>query len=556
MPSEVSKSAGSEAAQRLSFVWWGVLAGLLGTEALLLTYCFDTPSVAHETAWVAWTFFAAPKVFQIGLLGTLASILLGSRELWAVISRDALFGLDEKRSPRAFSRWGVFLPLHFVALALFAGFSVVLFEGDLERRLSYPGIWVGAWVLAGLTTAVFWGLACLSLPTWLGLVSNCWRQLLLGFVIGAIGWSVGRVATLNWELLSQSTFYLVDALLRLFFDNPVCDPTRLEIGTREFQVRIGVTCSGIQGLGLMAVFLTVYLWLFRRRLRFPAALLLVPLGMMGMLLLNSVRIALLIAIGHWGWPEVAVGGFHSQAGVLTFVALALAITAVAEWCPWLNATPAARTSREPDVAIAYVSPFLALLAASMVGAAFSSGFDWLYPLRIVIVAAVVWCCRKSYRELSGRCSWTAPALGAATFVIWVFLARSDSVSDDGWPVALSAAPAGWASAWLAFRVTGHVITVPLAEELAFRGFLIRQLTRRDFLAVAPDRFSWPAFVASSALFGALHGQSWLAGTLAGMLFALAQRHRGQIIDAVVAHATANGLLAGYVLVTGHWSLWS
>jgi membrane protease YdiL (CAAX protease family) len=51
---------------------------------------------------------------------------------------------------------------------------------------------------------------------------------------------------------------------------------------------------------------------------------------------------------------------------------------------------------------------------------------------------------------------------------------------------------------------------------------------------------------SSVLFGVLHGR-WLAGTLAGIGYALAFRQRGQLVDAVVAHMTTNALIATYVL---------
>ncbi len=53
----------------------------------------------------------------------------------------------------------------------------------------------------------------------------------------------------------------------------------------------------------------------------------------------------------------------------------------------------------------------------------------------------------------------------------------------------------------------------------------------------------------------MHGR-WLAGTLAGMAYALALYRRGKIVDAIVAHATTNALIAGFVLATGNWSLWS
>jgi membrane protease YdiL (CAAX protease family) len=57
------------------------------------------------------------------------------------------------------------------------------------------------------------------------------------------------------------------------------------------------------------------------------------------------------------------------------------------------------------------------------------------------------------------------------------------------------------------------------------------------------------------LFGALHGR-WIAGTLAGMLYALAVYRRGELADAVLAHTTSNALIAVYVLVTASWSLWT
>jgi CAAX prenyl protease-like protein len=114
----------------------------------------------------------------------------------------------------------------------------------------------------------------------------------------------------------------------------------------------------------------------------------------------------------------------------------------------------------------------------------------------------------------------------------------------------------WAAAWLLFRLVGYVITVPLAEELAFRGFLTRRLARADFQNLPLGFFSWGSFLISSALFGALHGGLWLAGTIAGMSFALALYRRGAFGDAVQAHATTNGLIALYAFTTGHWSVWS
>jgi CAAX prenyl protease-like protein len=204
---------------------------------------------------------------------------------------------------------------------------------------------------------------------------------------------------------------------------------------------------------------------------------------------------------------------------------------------------------------AYLGPFLAILLATLIGGAFSSGFDWLYPLRVVAALLVLSLCRGSYGELRGSWSWEAVAWGALVFGLWWVLCPIGPEGEAGWPAALAAAPPDWACVWLAFRVVGHLLTVPLAEELAFRGYLLRRWRTVDFLGIPPGAFSWPAFVVSSLLFGVMHGRAWLAGTLAGMAFALALRRRGRLIDAVIAHVTANVLVAVAVLMTGRWSLW-
>ena len=105
-------------------------------------------------------------------------------------------------------------------------------------------------------------------------------------------------------------------------------------------------------------------------------------------------------------------------------------------------------------------------------------------------------------------------------------------------------------------MVGYVIAVPLAEELAFRGYLTRRLISADFEVVPLGQFSWLSLVASSVLFGAFHGHFWFAGCLAGVLFAIALYRRGRIMDAVLAHATANALVAVYAATTGSWQVWS
>jgi CAAX prenyl protease-like protein len=140
--------------------------------------------------------------------------------------------------------------------------------------------------------------------------------------------------------------------------------------------------------------------------------------------------------------------------------------------------------------------------------------------------------------------------------MWVSLFPSTLHDKAGWPVALASVNPFAAGTWLAIRLVGYVLVIPVVEELAFRAYAMRRLMDSDVDAVPVGRFSLAAFVISSLLFGALHGPLWIQGTLAGMAFAGALCWRRRFGDAVMAHATTNALIAIYVFVTGHWSVWS
>jgi CAAX prenyl protease-like protein len=203
---------------------------------------------------------------------------------------------------------------------------------------------------------------------------------------------------------------------------------------------------------------------------------------------------------------------------------------------------------------------LALIAAGMIAGAFpTGGFDRYYPVCVAVTLAALWPFRRQYAAMgpwSG--SWAAVGVGVLTFVGWMALEPYYRVSSGvvtATPNALASMSRLSALAWLVVRVFGSVVTVPLAEELAFRGFLTRRLIAADFQEVPPGRFTWPSFLGSSIAFGLLH-QRWLAGTLAGMAYALVYYRRGRIADAVLAHATTNALIAAWVLTTGDWATWS
>ena len=100
------------------------------------------------------------------------------------------------------------------------------------------------------------------------------------------------------------------------------------------------------------------------------------------------------------------------------------------------------------------------------------------------------------------------------------------------------------------RMIGSVIVVPIAEELAFRGYLTRWLISREVHDVPLGRFSWWSFLVSSACFR-LASWPMVGGRDRGHgLRGARSMRRGRLSDAVLAHAVTNGLIAAVVLGTG------
>ena len=97
--------------------------------------------------------------------------------------------------------------------------------------------------------------------------------------------------------------------------------------------------------------------------------------------------------------------------------------------------------------------------------------------------------------------------------------------------------------------------LPIAEELAYRGYLMRRFMSADFESVGYGSVRWLAIGASAGIFGLAHGDLWLPGAAAGLAFGGLLRRRGRLGEAVVAHATANGLIAVAVLQWHQWQLW-
>lgn len=205
--------------------------------------------------------------------------------------------------------------------------------------------------------------------------------------------------------------------------------------------------------------------------------------------------------------------------------------------------------------------YMVFLAMEGVVAEHVPGIDvrWIYPLKIAAVVAAIWYYRSSYFELSERPDWLwagllAPLCGVLVFVLWVNM-------DSGWMV-LGGGPgfdprdASGAFDWLlvSTRLIGAALVVPLMEELFWRSFLLRWIQMPVFLELAPAKIGLRAMLIGSVLFGIEHSL-WLAGIVAGLVYAWMYRASGNLWPPIIAHAATNLTLGLWVLYSGQWQFW-
>ena len=413
---------------------------------------------------------------------------------------------------------------------------------------------LAAWGLVLLLFAGSWVAAILPPTRWISWIWKHGPWLATALLLAALSLGIMRVSNWLWHPLASGTLVLANGLLACVFDDVMVSYPHYALGTSNFQIVIEPGCSGYEGIGLVTMFTLTFLWGRRSLVSFPRALLLLPLGWFVVWILNGFRIATLVIIGTSFSAEVAMKGFHSQAGWLAFVVTSAALVLAVEHGGWfLKAAPAESHESDQETvypASPYLLPLLALLLGTMLGSAFSTGFPLFYPVRILLAGAVLLAYYPNYVGLmSPYLRLPAVVTGLAVYVLWVALVPAGPA-----PTIWEQVSPALAWTWLLFRIVGSSLIIPLVEELAFRGYLLRRLQKSDFESVEGRQIGWPAWVLSSLAFGLLH-QDVLAACLAGLAYAQLVRRGGSLGEAVLAHGITNFCICVQVLALGHWSLW-
>lgn len=523
----------------------GIIA-LLVVEAVGHTLYFqDFNSTARNPFGEQWQ-FAQHFLFRL-----LIAYIAFSGLLLVMRSRES--GPKNTVDPEGNPFRAEFFALHILGLAATAALSYCLHTDTLDLPYSLQGL---AWIVCAGASVLLLFAAASPLRVWIRAM-RAQREVFIYSVAPAVT-TVGviQLSQSLWRPAAHLTFAIVVQMLRPFIGLPYTDLERMNLGTSSFVVNIADACSGLEGVGLMLIFCVSWLWYFRREYYWPRALLIVPGAMLLMFLLNSVRIAALVLIGNAGYPDVAVVGFHSQAGWIAFNIVAFSVAVGAKHSRWLNrnaqSAPSETLANNPVAA--YLMPLLVILGSGMVAHAMSAGFDLFYPLRLVAAVAILWLYRRAYREIDWRFSWRAIVAGLCVFCVWIAFDRWSGVTAT-MPSTLANVSPGVRISWVACRVLAAVVTVPIAEELAYRGYLMRVISPQGFDQLRLRDVRWPGLGLSALVFGFTHGGRWAPGIIAGAVYGVVAIRTNRLGEAVAAHAVTNLLIAVSVLAFGWWQLW-
>ncbi len=240
---------------------------------------------------------------------------------------------------------------------------------------------------------------------------------------------------------------------------------------------------------------------------------------------------------------------------------------------------------------AHVLPFAVFMAFMLVLPLVESMIGWdhpdapwwrqdpahfIYPLQTLTVLGMIGYFRRSY-TFNWSCKWSLAAIPAGAIGIFLWLlptmaydflgltgkttglmswlgvhARTSGFDPSGFDN-----PAAWWTVVL-LRFLRAVVVVSLAEEILWRGFLMRFVhdPEGDCWRQPFGRASWKSYLIVTGLFMLAHAPVDYAGAFAyGSLTWLLCVWSKNLGACVIMHAVANLLMGLYIMATGKYGLW-
>lgn len=212
----------------------------------------------------------------------------------------------------------------------------------------------------------------------------------------------------------------------------------------------------------------------------------------------------------------------------------------------------------------YVLPFILFMVFTAgLEAQFKSQYPLVYIAKVVVVSIALMVMKRPLRDvrIDARNTVTGIVSGLVLCAVWIGIENGlhyPHPSFLGSRVAFNPFKeidsSGLRMAFIAVRLIGLSLMVPVMEEIFWRSFLQRYITKPEFENVPIRNATLPAIAGVSALFAASHPE-WLPALIFGAAMSALLRKTGSLWSCICAHAITNLSLGIYVLISGDWKFW-
>lgn len=223
--------------------------------------------------------------------------------------------------------------------------------------------------------------------------------------------------------------------------------------------------------------------------------------------------------------------------------------------------------------LARVVPFVIFLVLTSAQGWFGEGGRyWIYLVKTLVGAWLLWELRGVLTEMKWAFSTEAVVVGVLVCVMWVgldpFYPGQDQLlfkfglgknpeedpAKDWNPFVQFAGSTAMAWFFVAVRILGSSLVVPPLEEIFYRSFLYRYLISPEFERISLSQRHLTSLGITCLIFAFTH-QQWLAGILCGIAYQWLVWRKNRLGDAMTAHAITNFLLGIWIVARGDWKFW-
>lgn len=213
---------------------------------------------------------------------------------------------------------------------------------------------------------------------------------------------------------------------------------------------------------------------------------------------------------------------------------------------------------------AYIAPMATFLLLTAAGGQWPTLYVASYVIKTVIVGAMLIYFWQYFTRIRWDYWWLGIIVGVIGIFQWVPMQlwlqnnfaffKSDPSAAFNPTTAFDSPMAMWS--FIAVRIIGAVIVVPIMEELFWRDYLWRSiLAPANFKLAKVGEWAWAPFLIVSIVFATVHGNWWLTAIGWALMIGILLAVTRSIGACIIAHAVTNLLLAIWVLRTHSWDFW-